>query len=138
MASEDSRRALPYVAYIMFIIERVISYIFSCDGLHEPFRVDRSRSSTLAAQARASASERPRSSFGGEVAMHSFSSDRPCPSRPSSSYGKKPGKLTWWFHKIFGTCSYAANAAYEACLEIRELRKHVGLSPIPAPHPPPA
>lgn len=60
MVSKDSRRALPYASYIMFIIERVTGYIFSHDGLHVSFRVERSRSSTLAAQAHSFASERPR------------------------------------------------------------------------------
>jgi hypothetical protein len=34
MASEDSKRALPYALYIMFIIERVNDHILSHDGLH--------------------------------------------------------------------------------------------------------
>jgi hypothetical protein len=78
----------------------------------------------------------PRTSFGGEAARHSFASDCPGPSRPSSAYGKKPGKLTQSFHKNFGTCSYATNTAYGVHLETRELRERAGLPPIPAPQPP--
>jgi hypothetical protein len=43
-----------------------------------------------------------------------------------------------WFHRIFGTRAYAANTAYEACLEIHELRERACLPPIPAPQHPPA
>lgn len=38
IASEDARKALPYAPYIMFIIERVIGYIFHKDTVHEAYR----------------------------------------------------------------------------------------------------
>jgi hypothetical protein len=50
----------------------VIGYVFNHECLHQPFQVERSQSSTLAAQARSSANERPRASLGGELARHSF------------------------------------------------------------------
>lgn len=45
-------------------------------------------------------------------------------------------KLMRWFHKIFGTCTYAANTVYEARLETHEFHERVGLPPILAPQPP--
>jgi len=105
----------------MFIIERVTGYTFTKDGLHEPYRGEKTH--------HAVASETLRSL--GAVAVDKLESS--C----SSSHRKKKSKLSRFLKAILGTCSYAATTVYEAHLEVRELRQHQGLPPLEPPRAPP-
>lgn len=52
----------------MFIIEQIIGYFFTHNGLDESFRVERSHFTAFVAQAHTLVGERLRASFGGEHA----------------------------------------------------------------------
>jgi hypothetical protein len=68
LTSEDTWKSLPCAPYIMFIIEQIIGYFFTHNGLDESFRVERSHFTAFVAQAHTLVGERPRASFGGEHA----------------------------------------------------------------------
>lgn len=93
IAAEDAWKALPFAPYVMFIIERVTGYIFTKDGLHEPYRGEKTHHHVAV----------------GETVPQSSAAvaDRPESSR-SSSHRKKKSKIARFLRAIFGMCSYAA------------------------------
>ena len=42
-AMEDERKGIPYAPYLMFMIERVTSYIFEKDGFHTIYKIEKTQ-----------------------------------------------------------------------------------------------
>ena len=47
MAAKDARKGLPFVPYMMFVIERVTEYTFNKNKHHEPYRGERPHHDTV-------------------------------------------------------------------------------------------
>jgi hypothetical protein len=64
---EDSCKVLFYAPCVMFIIKRSTEFVFAKDGLHKPFKVEKTRSSTLVEPGQSClASEHPQTSFASD------------------------------------------------------------------------
>jgi hypothetical protein len=72
----------------MFVIERVTSYQFVKDGLHEQYKIEKARHAK-ASETIASSSDELESSCSGKKK-------------------KKKNKMVQWIKPIFGKCTYAA------------------------------
>ena len=114
---DDARKGLPYAPYLIFVIERVTSYRFVKDGLHEQYKIEKAR--------HAKAGETIASPLDVAESSH------------SGRKKKKKNRMVQWIKAIFGKCTYAADRAYETQIEQREMRATANLPPLPPPPPPP-
>lgn len=125
-AMDDGRRRLPYAPYLMFVIERVTGRRYNKDCTHTPYKIKKTRGGAPVGAA----------GFGRSRSHHTAQRDAP---ESSSARARPRGikkKLATWLKAIFGTCSYAAESAYQSRLEIREQRP-THLPPLPPVSPPP-
>ena len=106
-AMEDGRKGIPYVSYLMFMIEMVSGYRFEKDGLHTVYKIEKTRG---AGASRA-------------VSRSPSIMDVPESSRSRPRKEKKMEKFGKWIKAIFTTCTYAARTAYQDRLENREANR---------------
>ena len=104
IAMDDGRKGLPYVPYLMFMIERVTGYKFDKDGLHTIYKIEKTQASGASKAVRRSP----------------LVEDVPESSRSRSRKGKKMEKFGKWIKAIYTTCTYATRTTYEDWLENRE------------------
>ena len=101
---DDGRKGLPYVPYLIFMIERVTGYKFDKDGLHIIYKIEKTQASGASKAVRRSPSVQ-------DISKSSRSRSRKC---------KKMEKFGKWIKAIFTTCTYAARTTYEDWLKNHE------------------
>jgi hypothetical protein len=99
VAMEDARKGLPYAPYLMFLIERVIGYRFKKDGLHKPYKIEKTHASGASVIARRSLA------VVEDILESSHAS--------SHRKKKKKSKIGQWIKTLFSLCTYATDIAYQ-------------------------
>ena len=105
-AMDDGRRSIPYAPYLMFMIERVTGYIFPKDSFHTVYKIEKT-------QSYAAARETVGGTSRGREDLPESSHSR---SHSKSGRGLS-GRVKAWMRAVFGSCTYAAQIAYDSRME---------------------